>query len=193
MDFSELLNDIISNETFKAIWNLIGPTIITIIGILWAKTKKKLAAVANDSNSNLNQIITNIKTVVNKLDAVEARCAVLAEENKKKDEEIAKLTNSIISIGNMVSIGFLDTKGISADAKIKISESVSCLAKNGLDITKTQEAVDIISEKTEQSIEAINQFKEIVEIKAKESEEKAAATETEAIDILNKIVATHEQ
>ena len=193
MDFSELLNNIVSNETFKAIWDLVGPVIITAISILWVKTKKKLTEVATSSDSNLSTIVTNVKTMVNKLDALEQQCAALAEENKQKDAEIAKLTNSIVSVGNMVSIGFLDTKGISADAKIKISESVTYLAQNGLDITKTQEAVDIISTKTEQSVEAINQVKEVIGIKAKESEEKAAATESEAIDILNRIVETHEQ
>lgn len=193
MDFSELLNDIVSNDTFKAIWDLLGPIIITIIGVLWAKAKKKLTEIATSSDSNLSTIVSNVKTMVSKLDALEQRCAALAEENKQKDAEIAKLTNSVISVGNMVSIGFLDTKGISADAKIKISESVSYLAQNGLNITKTQEAVDVISVKTEQAVETINQVKETIGIKAKESEEKAAATESEAIDILNRIVETHEQ
>lgn len=192
MDFSELLNDILSNDIFKGIWDLVGPVIITAIGILWTKTKNKLASLASNSDNNLMAIMDNLKVAVDKLNDVEARCAELAEENKKKDEEIAKLTNSITSVGNMVSIGFLDTKGISADAKVKISESVSYLAKNGLDVAKTQEAVNIAVEKASQKIEEIYQAKEALEINAKESEEKAAVTESEAIDILNKIVDTHE-
>lgn len=192
MDFSELLNDILSNDIFKGIWDLVGPVIITAIGILWTKTKNKLTSLASNSDNNLTAIMDNLKVAVDKLNDVEARCAELAEENKKKDEEISKLTNSITSVGNMVSIGFLDTKGISADAKVKISESVSYLAKNGLDVAKTQEAVNNAVEQASQKIEEIYKAKEVLEINAKESEEKAAATESEAIDILNKIVDTHE-
>ena len=192
MDFSELLNDILSNDIFKGIWDLVGPVIIAAIGILWTKTKNKLTSLASNSDNNLTAIMDNLKVAVDKLNDVEARCAELAEENKKKDEEISKLTNSITSVGNMVSIGFLDTKGISADAKVKISESVSYLAKNGLDVAKTQEAVNNAVEQASQKIEEIYKAKEVLEINAKESEEKAAATESEAIDILNKIVDTHE-
>ena len=192
MDFSELLNDILSNDIFKGIWDLVGPVIITAIGILWTKTKNKLTSLASNSDNNLTAIMDNLKVAVDKLNDVEARCAELAEENKKKDEEISKLTNSITSVGNMVSIGFLDTKGISADAKVKISESVSYLAKNGLGVAKTQEAVNNAVEQASQKIEEIYKAKEVLEINAKESEEKAAATESEAIDILNKIVDTHE-
>lgn len=193
MDFSELLNNILSNDIFKGIWDLVGPVIITIVGILWGKAKKKLTTLASNSDNNLMSIMDELKHVVNKLDAVESRCAELAEENKAKDAEIAKLTNSITNVGNMVSIGFLDTKGISADAKIKISESVAFLAKNGLDISKTQEAVDVITKNSNEKIEAIVQAKEITEAKAKESEEKAATTETEAISLMNRIIETHEQ
>ena len=42
MDFSELLSNILSNDIFKGIWDLVGPVIITIVGILWGKAKKKL-------------------------------------------------------------------------------------------------------------------------------------------------------
>ena len=190
MDFSELLNNILSNDIFKGIWDLVGPVIITIVGILWGKAKKKLTTLASNSDNNLMTIMDELKHVVSKLDAVETRCAELAEENKAKD---AELTSSITNVGNMVSIGFLDTKGISADAKIKISESVAFLAKNGLDISKTQEAVDVITKNSNEKIEAIVQAKEITEAKAKESEEKAATTETEAISLMNRIIETHEQ
>lgn len=193
MDFAELLKDLLSNEIFNSIWGLIGPTVATVVGILWGKTKKKLTTLATSSDSNLSTILGELKNAVNKLNDVEARCAQLAEENQKKDEELAKLTNSITNVGNMVSIGFLDTKGISADAKVKISESVAFLANNGLDISKTQQAIDSITQKANEKVEAIFQAREIVDTNAKESEEKAAATETEAISIMNKIVETHEQ
>ena len=162
----------------------------------WPKpTNGRSATAASPAvpHSNLSTILGELKNAVNKLNDVEARCAQLAEENKKKDEELAKLTNSITNVGNMVSIGFLDTKGISADAKVKISESVAFLANNGLDISKTQQAIDSMTQKANEKVEAIFQAREIVDTNAKESEEKAAATETEAISIMNKIVETHEQ
>lgn len=192
MDFSELISGILSNDLFQSIWGLVGPTVATVVGVLWSKTKKKLTEVANNSDNNLKQILDFSKSVVAKLDTLAEENKALVEENKNKDAEIANLSESITNIGNIISIGFLDTKGISADAKVKISEAVSSLAKRGLDLTKTQQAVNSITEKATQTVEAVNQIREVIDIKGQESVDKAATTESEAIDLMNKIIDTHE-
>lgn len=192
MDFSELISGLFSNEIFQGIWGLISPTIATVVAVLWGKAKKKLTEVTQNSDSNLKQILDVVKSTTAKLEALSEENKALIEENKTKDAEIAKLAESVTNIGNIVSIGFLDTKGISADAKVKISEAVSSLAKKGLNLEKTQEAVNTLTDKAIKTVEAVNQIKETLEIKAKESVELAATTEAEAIDLMNRIVDTHE-
>lgn len=192
MDFSELISGLFSNEIFQGIWGLVSPTIATVVAVLWGKAKKKLTEVTQNSDSNLKQILDVVKSTTAKLEALSEENKALIEENKTKDAEIAKLAESVTNIGNIVSIGFLDTKGISADAKVKISEAVSSLAKKGLNLEKTQEAVNTLTDKAIKTVEAVNQIKETLEIKAKESVELAATTEAEAIDLMNRIVDTHE-
>lgn len=185
MNFNEIMDLIFGAEWLGTLTQILSGTAMVAISALYAKLKNKLI---NSENSYA-------KTIGNMLDKnieINNKLTEQTELNKELKEQQAVTADAVVNLANIVAMGFLDSKGVTADTKLAIGQALGKLQAVGVDLDKVKGTVDHASEKAKVAVEVVNEIREasekIIEDSTKVSE---GITET-SLNIYNEILDNNE-
>ena len=181
MSFNEIMDLIFGADWLGTLTQILSGGVMVIISALYAKLKNKLI---NSENNNAKII----GEMLDKNIAINNELAEQKELNKELQDKQTVTTDAVVNLANIVAMGFLDSKGVTSETKLAISQTLGKLQMVGVDLDKVKNTVDHAAETSKIAVEVVNEIKEasekVIENSTKVSE---GITET-SLDIYNEIL-----
>ena len=109
-------------------------------------------------------------------------------ENAELKEEVKTTSDSVCKLINIVSLAFLDSKGVSGETKLAISKVIGEIETTGVDLNKINKTVESATKVAETTVEAVNKIHDQVEEHIEDSIEVAEGIKETSLDIYNTIL-----
>ena len=181
MNFNELMDLIFGADWLGTLTQILSGTVMVVISALYAKLKNKLINSENNYAKTIGSMLDENIKINNELSEQKLL-------NKELQNKQTQTTDAVVNLANIVALGFLDSKGVTAETKLAISKALGSLQDVGVDLDKVKGTVEHATETTKIAVEVVNEIREasekVIENSTKVSE---GITET-SLDIYNEIL-----
>lgn len=187
MTFSEFINTVFGGDIMQTASNWLVTVVAIVVSFLLKNNKTKLLEFSKSSNTVVSTIADNLLNINTDVKYLQNRIITLMESEKDREEQIKFLSNQVAELANIVAIGFLDTKGVSAEAKVNISKHIEkAVSSQSAISTYVSEKQIAESKKAEEVHKEIEQTTQAVTSQTVEAE----ATQESALELHNEILET---
>lgn len=181
MSFSEFMNGVFGADWLGNVIQILSSIALIWITKIYSNIKIKLLNSDNKYAKDIGNLLDNNIQINTELLNVKAENAELKEEVKTTSDSVCKLIN-------IVSLAFLDSKGVSSETKLAISKVIGEIEATGVDLNKINKTVESATKVAETTVEAVNKIHDQVEEHIEDSIEVAEGIKETSLDIYNTIL-----